>query len=369
MHRPRAPSSPPLPHHDHHPKEPTMHYSSSSPAATSPARPEEHSGDFTQHQAGHHGDNDVPLPASLRRAAAAPSNRAPRIAHPCPHGGIHEHGTRVAYVKDKCRCEPCTTVAREYEQKRRRDRLYGIGPGLVDTQPVRDHLAVLSNAGIGYKRAALLAGVSVTIVQTILYHHPSRPNSGPSKRVKAETAQKLLAVQPSLELIGDGTPVPSRGAARRIQALVARGWSQAKLADRVGVTDQIMAPLLAGRPANAATVRAIHDVYEQLWDQAPPTDTHRDRLAASRARNRAARMGWAPPAAWDDIDHDDAPQTGIDIRLTMEERLDDLEFLLEAGTPGLEAARRVGFPTVLAAERAAARAGRNPLSAVVRRAA
>lgn len=296
-------------------------------------------------------------------------NRTPRIARPCTHGGIHEHGTRVAYVKDWCRCEPCTTVSREYEQKRRRDRLYGIGPGLVDAQPVRDHLAVLSDAGIGYKRAARLAGVSATIVQTVLYHHPSRPDAGPSKRVKAETAAKILAVQPSLENLGDGTPIPSRGAARRIQALVARGWSQAKLAEQLGVTDQIMAPLLAGRPAYAATVRAAHDVYEQLWDQAPPTDTHRDRLAASRSRNRAARMGWAPPAAWDDIDLDDAPQIGIDIRLTAEERLDDVEFLLSVGTPAPEAARRAGYPTVHAAQRAAARAGRHQLSADVRRAA
>lgn len=292
-----------------------------------------------------------------------PSSRAPRVTRPCNHGGIHEHGTRVAYVKDRCRCEPCTTVSREYEQRRRRDRLYGISAGLVDAQPVRDHLAVLSAAGIGYKRVATLAGVSVTTVQTVLYHHPDRPHAGPSKRVKAETAAKILAVQPSLELIGDGTPVPSRGAARRIQALVARGWSQAKLAERVGVTDQIMAPLLAGRPATAATVRAVHDVYEELWDQSPPTVTHRDRIAASRARNRASQLGWAPPAAWDDIDLDDAPQLGTDIRLTAEERLDDLEFLVDAGTPVHEAVARAGFPSAQAANRAAHRAGRHDLAA------
>lgn len=299
----------------------------------------------------------------------SPRNRAPRVSRDCEHGGIHEHGDRVTYVKDRCRCEDCTTAAREYEQRRTRDRLYGISAGLVDAQSVREHLAVLSAAGIGYKRAARLAGVSVTVVQAVLYHHPDRPEAGPAKRVKAATAEKLLAVQPKLELIGDGTPVPSRGAARRIQALVARGWSQAKLADRIGVTDQRVGKILAGSLANAATVRSIHAVYEQLWDQAPPTATHRDRQTASRARNHAARQGWAPPAAWDDIDHDDAPQTGVDIRLTAEERLDDLEFLLDAGATPREAAQRAGFPSAHAAERAAHRAGRHTTASAIRRVA
>lgn len=71
MHQPRAPSSPPLPHHTDHHQEQTMHRSSSSAAATSPARPEEHSSDTMQHQAGLPGDNGVPTLSSLRQLAAA----------------------------------------------------------------------------------------------------------------------------------------------------------------------------------------------------------------------------------------------------------------------------------------------------------
>ena len=318
-------------------------------------RPEGHTG---PHVAGFTKERDV----------KTPSNRAPRIARPCTHGGIHEHGTRVAYVKDRCRCEDCTTASRVAEQKRRRARLYGIDAGLVDAQPVRDHLAVLSEAGIGYKRASELAGVSLTVVQTILYHHPDRPDAGPAKRVKRETAEKILAVQPLLDHVRDHTPVPSRGAARRIQALVARGWSQAKIAERAGITDQRMRPILDGVPANARTVRAINALYEELWDQAPPESTHRDKVAASRARGRAARMGWVPPAAWDDIDHDESPYQGADIRATSEDRLDELEFLIGAGTPAYEAVTRAGFPSMHSAERAAYRAGRGGLASMVNRA-
>lgn len=57
MRYPRAPSSPTTPTTRHHTKEQTMHYSSSSSTALSPARPER----LRDHKAGHRRDNDVPL--------------------------------------------------------------------------------------------------------------------------------------------------------------------------------------------------------------------------------------------------------------------------------------------------------------------
>lgn len=39
---------------------------------------------------------------------------APRVARECEHPGHpHRHGTRVAYVLDRCRCEPCTAANRD----------------------------------------------------------------------------------------------------------------------------------------------------------------------------------------------------------------------------------------------------------------
>lgn len=300
-----------------------------------------------------------------------PSNRAPRVTVDCPHGDRHPHGQRNAYVLDKCRCEPCTTAAREYEQKRRRDRLYGITAGLVDAQPVRDHLAMLSDAGIGYKHAADLAKVSRTIVQTILYHHPSRPDAGPAKRVKADTAARILAVQPDLDALSGGAATDSRGTARRLRALVARGWSQARLTTRLDVSMSTVQGILAGRPATADTVRRIRDAYEDLWDQAPPTSCHRERIAAARARNYAAARRWAPPAAWDDIDHDTTPQphTTTARRIPVCDRLDDVDFLLSTGASLADAARRCGWSNVENLNVAAHRAGRPTYSNAIEAAA
>ena len=80
-------------------------------------------------------------------------------------------------------------------------------------------------------------------------------------------------------------------------------------------------------------------------------------------------MGWVPPAAWDDIDLDEHPYQGADIRASSEERLDELEFLIDAGTPVHEAVRRAGFPSRDAAERAAHRAGRAGVASLARAAA
>jgi hypothetical protein len=50
----------------------------------------------------------------------------------------------------------------------------------------------------------------------------------------------------------------------------------------------------------AATARAVAALYDELWHQAPPESSHREKITASRARNYARARGWALPGAWDD---------------------------------------------------------------------
>lgn len=113
-------------------------------------------------------------------------------------------------------------------------------------------------------------------------------------------AEAILAVEPTLDALPGGTVIDASGTRRRIQALVAIGWSQSKIAARLGWTPANLSALLRRDRTVAATARAVRDLYEELWDQAPPEDTHRDKIAAARARNHATKCGWLPPAAWDD---------------------------------------------------------------------
>lgn len=248
--------------------------------------------------------NEKAAKAERGRARMASIDRTPKT---CLHEGQpHAHGQYATYTWDKCRCIPCKGAATAYEQDRVRQQAYGRWDNLVDAEPVRAHVLELMAAGMGLKRIAVTAGISNGAATKLIYglyakvegpHRGCKGRGelvrGPAKRVRKETAEKLLAV--TFEH-SRGTRVDSADTARRIQALMAIGWSAAKVGDRLGIQPSNMTPLLNGtREVSAATAQAVYKLYLELADQAPPEDTHRDKIAASRARRHAAAMGWAPP--------------------------------------------------------------------------
>jgi transcriptional regulator with XRE-family HTH domain len=264
-----------------------------------------------------------------------------------------EHGTRACYIfgpdggGDRgagCRCRPCARANRDAENRRTRLIAYGQWKPYVDAGPAREHLRVLAASGIGWKRAAELSGVSTGSVSKLLYGGPGdRP---PARRIRPETEAAIPAVRPSPELLTDGGRTDATGTRRRVQALVARGWSQAKIAARIGMLPGNFGDIVYRRPAvTAATARAVEKLYAELWDQAPPESSHREKIAANRARNYAAERGWPPPAAWDDIDDPRArPADGWQraAGLSVAELAAEARDLEELGLDRGEAARRIG---------------------------
>ena len=97
-----------------------------------------------------------------------------------------------------------------------------------------------------------------------------------------------------------GALVPSAGTVRRLQALMARGWSRPGLARRLGISRWRSHALLAGAPVTCREAAAVRRVYDDLWDAPPPARTAPERQAAGRAVAFAGRRGWAVPLAWDD---------------------------------------------------------------------
>lgn len=224
------------------------------------------------------------------------------------------HGTRSRYVADRCRCEPCTAANRDYHRSNERRRAHAAAnPArqyLVDAEPVRAHVRSLQDGGMGWRTIAARAGVNGSVVKKLLWGHAARGQS-PAKRVRPETAQRLLAVR--LEL-ANHAKVPSIGTQRRLQALVALGWSQSKLAAELGLTPANFGTTIhhSGQ-VYESTARAVRELYERLWHTPPPEESHRDKISASRARSTAAGNGWAVPMAWDDDTIDDPhaqPVTG-----------------------------------------------------------
>lgn len=240
----------------------------------------------------------------------------PLPPHPRPEGAVicppeHKHDeTGTCYVIHKCRCDPCRAGRARRERTRKRLKAYGrYDSGLVDVEPVREHMMLLAEFGLGYKRVARLAGVGVTAARTILWgrQEPGRRKGELQKRIKRDTAEKILAVKPDFGSLAGGAVIPARGVHRRVQALVAIGWSQSKLCDHLG-WDRGNWSLMMKRPGvMVRTHREVAALFDELWDQLPPRDTHRDKIAFSRAKKHAKDRRWLPPLAWDDIDNDVEP--------------------------------------------------------------
>lgn len=206
-----------------------------------------------------------------------------------PHG-------RARYVLDKCRCDVCRAANRDYERNRYRQRGYGREADRVDAAPVREYIRQLQAAGMGLRLIAKRSRVARQTLQTILTGKPHK-NQPPTVRVLPETAAKILAVTP---VYTRGSLVDATGTCRRLQALVACGWSGTKLAEQLGITRANYGAMFRQRYVTARRAVEVRSLYDRLWNVAPPNETHRDRIAMSRALKLAADRGWVRPAMWDD---------------------------------------------------------------------
>ena len=163
------------------------------------------------------------------------------------------------------------------------------------------------------------------------------------------------------------------GSRRRVQALIALGWSVRNIAERLGGTEMVVTHILTRPTITAAKAKRVAQVFDQMSMRLPPDTTPDERRAISRSRNRAAREGWVTPLAWDDdIDNPDATpyrpsgtDRGIDeqvIQLAMSgqrvianaaERAEVIRRWKAAGRPINELDRLMGWNARRTARRAA----------------
>jgi hypothetical protein len=235
-----------------------------------------------------------------------------RTPKPCTHTQAnHVHGTHACYVLDRCRCRPCARANADYEKHRARRHAYGRFDTYTDAQPVREHVQRLMEAGVGLKRIATLAGVSQSALGKLIYGTTTRPAS---VKTTQPVATRILAVRLTLDTYAPGARVPNVGTKRRLQALMAIGWSQTALANSIGMEVRNFNHLLHGKRAvTAKNARAVKDLYDELWNTTPDAPTRWHAGAITRSLRYARTHGWPPPMAWDDDTLDDpqaTPDTG-----------------------------------------------------------
>jgi hypothetical protein len=245
-----------------------------------------------------------------------------------------------------------------YFKQWRLDREAGKGPRMVPSGPTADHIRSLVEAGASQAGVARAAGLSPEVVSRLLHRPRETVQIGTERRVLAVTMDAVLRRPDRLGF------VPAIGARRRIQALLALGWTHAHITERmdgVGQTSQV-ALHQRGNWISRATHDAIVAAYEELGMTPGPSDL---------SRRRARARGYAPPLAWDEDGIDDpkaVPDLG-DVQRAVGRPsldLDEWAHLVRAGESPERAADRCGV-TLSAVARAAYRAGRRDLAQTVGR--
>lgn len=289
---------------------------------------------------------------------------AARAVRDCQHPGKpHQHGTPTAYTQDACRCGPCTAAHSKAKALYRLARLNG-EKKTTPAAPVRDHLRKFIDANIGYPQIANATGVPATTLRHIVLGTKQPDGTRrPPERVTTRTAQRILATPTPHHPDPQGRGVDPTGARRRIQALMALGWSTTRIAHHAGVNRSTIANVLAGKPPHAEVRDRIIAAYERLQHHRPEARTEAEARAIARTLNRAAKAGWAPPAAWDeeDLDNPEAPEPTAAAptrRAGYGEVFDEWLFLVDHGTDPEQATLRVGISNLRTLRRAARKHGR-----------
>lgn len=107
------------------------------------------------------------------------------------------------------------------------------------------------------------------------------------------------------------------GTLRRIEALQCLGWTMQAIALRCGFEHEWIYNLRRSEQVTMRTASIVSRVYDEMSMSLPLERTAAEKAAATKARTRAAQMGWLPPLAWDDIDDpDEQPRRGASRRPT-----------------------------------------------------
>ena len=101
---------------------------------------------------------------------------------------------------------------------------------------------------------------------------------------------------------GSGYSVPAWRVRRRLEALQALGWSMPVIAEMIGTNFRNLYHVARQEDVTRARFEQVAAVYDRLSMRLPPAETHLQRISVAKTKGHAARNGFAPPLAWDDID-------------------------------------------------------------------
>jgi hypothetical protein len=225
----------------------------------------------------------------------------------------------------------------------------------TEAAPVAAHIAKLRDAGMTWDQISAAAGLSA--------HWGIRDIAAGRRRggrVAVHTAEAILSVPVPAPGDFTGRPdhalVPMIGATRRVQALVALGYTNRFIAKQANYPSEHMHRVLFGKAPTLTLKahRAFAELFERIEAMPPPSGP-----SAVRARRRAGQRGWALPLAWDlDTIDDPAAKPNVGKR-SAGSFLERYEELADMGCRDDQIAARLGIQ-LESLERSMYRAGLQP---------
>ncbi|MER6778419.1 MULTISPECIES: hypothetical protein [unclassified Streptomyces] len=259
-----------------------------------------------------------------------------------PREEAPHHRSLYCVKRFGCLRPECRERCNEYTRRRYRRVAYGTWQPFVDAAPVRAHINSLRAAGAGTGSIAQAAGVTAATIARILYSR-----QGQNATVRTQSAAAILAVTPDSCSTPDSARIDATGTRRRIQALVAAGWSFTALESEMGIHNRHLGALARTTHVSAGIARKVRGAYKRLV-QTTPERAGVSSQAQALARRVARREGWHGPLAWDDID-DPAARPEVTAPYTPPAgngrdsmRMVDLEHLLSLGESEASIAKQVG---------------------------
>ena len=176
-------------------------------------------------------------------------------------------------------------------------------PNWMDAEPVREHVRFLSAHGIGQVRICRLAGVSPWGFKYLMYGAATR-GYPPSQRIRADRARRIMSVSLDLDLVAARARVDATITRRKLEALVAMGWTKSALGARLGIARENTGMLFLRGEVSGHRARQVRDLFNELWDKRPD---RRDGYYYRQLRH-AERHGYVTALAWNDIEDLSEPQ-------------------------------------------------------------
>lgn len=207
------------------------------------------------------------------------------LVDPSPDGLDAPCGTERGYRRhlDAGESTACGHGCREAHGRAVKGRL--ASPVMVPPRRARAHVQALVAAGMPMTQIQAVADVSHDTIEQLL--------AGGQRRILRSTEARLLAVE--LVLAGRAL-VPQVGTLRRVQALLRIGWSHDAILAETGVSTKMLTRKKVTGMVTAGAAERVRVVFDALCMRPGPS------LVTAA---RAARLGYAPPLAWDEDTIDD----------------------------------------------------------------